>query len=298
MVRDAFFYFILKRPSGRVPGAEMTGNPTFKSALAAVIFSTLLPGLCASPALAADLDAEIMENAGVTRVEYGSGWYLRGDIGTYFGDGKVGFSSGGSLDLADQHLGADISYSVGFGHIFNDRFRADLTLSRLPGFNYYGISPLVPYGGGYSGDCLSEETAHVDVTSLQANAYLTMGEWNRLKPYLGMGLGVASASWSKYERDDYCLLDPGEDCALATHSGGAGVEVWQTGAPTTSHEKSLLLVGSIIAGVDYRLSDSLSVDMGYKYSRTADIGLGGSDFSKIRSLNLHEVRIGLRYEIW
>ena len=260
--------------------------------------ASLSIGMQATLALAADLDAEIMDNAGVTRVEYGSGWYLRGDIGTFMGDGQVDFSTGGSADLAHQYAGADLSYGVGFGHIFNDRFRADLTLSRTPGFNFYGISPIVPCGGGFTGDCLSEESAQIDVTALQANAYLSLKEWNHLRPYVGLGLGVASASWNKYERDDYCVLDPGEDCALATHSGGPGTEIWQTGAPTTSHEKSLLLVGSIMAGFDYRLSDSLSVDMGYKYSRTADIGLGGSDFSKIRSLNLHEVRIGLRYEIW
>ncbi|MFZ1813976.1 MAG: outer membrane beta-barrel protein [Rhizobiaceae bacterium] len=252
-----------------------------------------------SVGLAADLDSEIREQAGVTTpVEFGSGWYLRGDIGTYHGSGTLDYAAGGSNDMTQQHLGDDLSFNLGFGHIFNDRFRADVTVSHTPGFNHYAISPLTPCGGGFTGDCLTESWGTIDVTSVQANAYVTLGEWNRIRPYAGAGVGLASVSWDNFGYFDYCQLDPGEDCAFATHSGGAGVEVWQSGAATTGHDRSYLFVGSIMLGADYRVSDRVTVDVGYKYSRAADIGFDSGEAVEIGALNLHEVRMGLRYEIW
>ena len=39
----------------------------------------------AGGAHAADLETEVLQQAGVTPVEFGSGWYLRGDVGRLVG---------------------------------------------------------------------------------------------------------------------------------------------------------------------------------------------------------------------
>ncbi len=256
----------------------------------------------AAPSLAssADLDNEVRKEAGITPVEYASGWYLRGDIGTYHGAGTVGFALGGNQEFVDAPFFDNVAIDVGVGYIFNDNLRADFTISHFGDFLLGGLSDLGGCGAGYTGECLHNTSATADVTDFSLNGYWSLGSWSGVTPYLGSGVGLALVRWGDYDSQLYCVLDPGETCAGATHSGGPGREILPAGAEITNHFRSTAVSFSLMAGADYRLTDSLTLDFGYRFTRLIDVGLndGGTDVGEINDLNVHQISAGLRYEIW
>lgn len=265
----------------------------------------LLAGL--TPALAADLDAQILRDAGITPVEYGSGWYLRGDIGWDFSThGNLSYYTDARYDFQDQAFGEGVDYSVGFGYVFNDWLRTDLTLDYSGNMDWNGDT-IATTCTGFTGDCYQADSASYDRYSLHANAYLNLGRWHGLSPYVGAGVGLSHVTWNNYASVETCALDPGEDCALGSHSGSAVTE-YLTGT-TTSYpsNSSTMLSYSLMGGFDYRLDERWSLDVGYKWTRLHDLtvvptnaGGAGSPAGATRAdqLDIHEVRLGLRYEIW
>jgi opacity protein-like surface antigen len=259
----------------------------------------LASSVIAGTAIGADLDAEIAREAGVTMVEYGSGWYLRGDIGTMHGAGETFFPGGGTTDMWGPAFGETLTVNAGVGYIFNDRFRMDVTLSNADGFGFDGVSSPSSCGSIYAGECYYESSGTLSFMKLEANAYLSLTERNGLKPYIGAGAGLARVTWDDYSSRLFCLLDPTENCSIATHSGGPGQETWYSVTPTTSRNSSMAATVAVMAGFDYRLSEKWVADFGYKFTHVFDVGWNtGADQAEVESANLHEFRVGLRYEIW
>lgn len=263
----------------------------------------LLAATAISPAAlaaAADLDDEIQAEAGVTPVEYASGWYLRGDIGTFHGAGNVTYILGGAQEFNGSAFFEDVAVGVGVGYIFNDRLRADFTISHFGGLSLGGSSSLGSCGAGFTGECFYNTSASVNFTDLSLNGYWNLGNWSTIKPYVGAGIGLALVRWDDYNSQPFCALDPGETCAGATHSGGLTQEILASGGALTSHGRSTAASFSLMAGADYRLTESLTIDAGYRYTRLVDVGLNSdsSDLANIDGLNVHQVRLGLRYEVW
>ncbi len=258
-----------------------------------------MPALMITGAHAADLDAEIAQEAGVTPVEYGSGWYLRGDVGIFHGTGNTSYPNGGTASLNGVDFFQEASWQAGIGYVFNDMFRADVTIANHSGFDHYGFSDAAPCEAPYTGDCLYEESANLSATSFQANGYVNLGQHGAFKPYLGGGLGLTRVTWNNYSGREYCELDPGEDCATASHSGGPGVEVYAQDPATSGRGETLMMNYSLMAGLDYKLDNNWIVDLGYKFTQFRDIGLNSVDrLGTLDSTSIHEIKVGLRYEIW
>ena len=255
--------------------------------------------LGAHTAVAADLDAEIAREAGIQTVEFGSGWYLRGDIGTLHGAGETFFPGGGTTSLYGPAFGETVSLNAGIGYIFNDHFRMDVTLSNADGFAFDGVSSPSACGSIYTGECYYESEGSVSFMKLEANAYVNLGAHGAIRPYVGAGAGLARVTWDDYSSRLFCVLDPGEDCSIAAHSGGPGQEVWYSVTPTTSRNSSMIATVALMAGFDYRLSEKWVADFGYKYTHGFDVGWNTGDHeAEIDNVDMHEFRVGLRYEIW
>ncbi len=262
---------------------ERPGDPTvkqYRSGISAFSLAVLLAGV-PHGASAADYDAAILQNAGVTPVEYGSGWYLRGDIGGSFKvDGDMTFFSIARTSFDDQSFGSALSYGVGGGYIFNDYFRADVTLDYNTGMDWQGTSTISACG---LVACFSEEDASYDRLTLHANAYVALGRWAGFSPYVGAGLGVSHLDWTDYNSTVAGVVTP-----YATNS-------------------EVSFSYALMAGFDIALSEKWKLDLGYKYTQVqggvvAPANPGGviSPLGDIRfdDLAIHEVRVGLRYEIW
>lgn len=259
----------------------------------------LLAAALAAPAagFAADIDPSYLEAGQTTPVEYGSGWYLRGDIGTFHASGEASYGVGGSGDVNGAEWFSDASFSAGAGYILNQHFRADVTLNYRDGINFEGTSDFYECGGAYTGECATSDVAEGNSTSIEANAYWNIAHIGGFSPYVGAGAGIAFVNWD----DVYlqrCRLDQDEDCVLANN----GAAVTQTFVGTETQTRSFdtnVLTLSASAGFDYRFAERWVADFGYKYTHMLDIGMNDDQtLPNLDSVSIHEIRAGLRYEIW
>jgi opacity protein-like surface antigen len=270
-------------------------NLTHLFAALALLAAIALSGPAAK---AADYGAVVVDGGETTPVEYGSGWYLRGDIGTFHVSGEGSYGVGGSATMGGVSLFEEIAPSVGFGYIFSDMLRGDITVTQYGGMNFDGQSSYYSCGLPYTGECGTDDSADVSATAIQANAYYSFGNWGTLTPYVGGGIGLARVNFDRTVLDT-CRLDVGEDCPIATHSGGPGTEQWvgTTARQVTSRNTQMVL--SAMVGADYRLTDRWKLDMGYKFTTFRDVGFNSDETAPNASgINIHEVKVGLRYEIW
>lgn len=239
-----------------------------------------------------------------TKVEYGSGWYLRGDIG-YSTDSHMDVTFDRAARAGDANASLEDTYSFGggFGYVFNDYFRSDLTVDFFSDRSWSGSTSgcgTDAFGVAYTGECSSSDRGSFDATSLSLNAYVNLGHWGRFSPYFGGGIGFAHVDYSSVTSALNCTLDPGEDCDLGAHSGATANPETLTGTQSFSQESSVNLVYTLTAGFDYRLDENWKADFSYRYTDITDgtALFSGADYVNFEGAQIHEVRAGLRYELW
>ncbi len=221
-------------------------------------------------------------------VEFG-GWYIRGDVdyhkskmrgseyityGAPCGPGCGG--TGGTKSFDKTELKSTFSIGAGVGYQLNRYFRTDLTIdywskSKFKGStsddgNYGCGSPTIP--------CQSVDRAKMSALVLLANAYVDLGTWNGLTPYVGAGIGGAHIKWGDLEND--------ANVGYAVHKGS----------------KNWRFAYALMAGASYCLTENTMIDAGYRFSRINggrmfEYNGAGPGFDK--GFNTHEVRAGLRY---
>jgi opacity protein-like surface antigen len=142
------------------------------------------------------------EPAGIP-AELGTGWYLRGDVG-YVDYGKprevVGYSVGFPFDSIK--LEETVSVGGGIGYSFNGLFRADVTVDYRADARIKALSSGSNYVDGFSTDTLKLES-----TTALVNAYIDLGRWSGITPYIGAGVGVAHNLLHGYSSRVTCLTD-------------------------------------------------------------------------------------------
>lgn len=205
-------------------------------------------------------------------VEVGSGWYLRGDIGYDINDPYDDPNFGNSF-LDDSYDSYPISGSVGFGYHFTDYLRADINVGYLPGdqfaFDSFVAGPI---------------SAMADVRNKNwygmVNGYVDLGTYAGITPYVGAGIGLM--------RSDRRLN--------ATYDDGVGSLDYD------AHDTSYAMAYTLNAGLAYQVTPNLAIDLGYqflsapnaKYTKVNNL----SDYSVGEGLEYHQVRVGLRYDLW
>ncbi len=243
---------------------------------------------------------------GSTPVEFGSGWYLRGDISYSFGaETNRTYYTDDRYEFTNNEFSHPFGYSIGAGYIFNNWFRSDLTFDQHTDQEWRGTSQGWACG---TGECYGDSTADIKRSSLMLNGYVSLGNWSGITPYVGAGVGVTDVAWQDYSTDYYCYVDPGETCDHGAHSGSTpGRERINGTTQEGRSTSSLVPTYSLKAGLDYRISRNLLVDLGYSWTAMS----GGTVIEKNSNgagspvedaefdfLNTHEVKIGLRYEVW
>jgi len=214
------------------------------------------------------------------------GWYLRGDIGYKYYQAPKGSASnpdwgsiGNNGQLANEKMLGAADIGVGAGYKFNDYLRADLTLDYETPAKFKGslyCDSALPCGGGA---WLDSERAKISAWSALANVYADLGDFHGLKPYIGAGAGASYLRTSSVQSSN-------EDTSGAKMKGdGKWNFAW-----------------ALMAGVEYPISDRLSLDLGYRYlnlgdARTGSVtdGSGNVTHMDYKDITAHEVRVGLRY---
>jgi opacity protein-like surface antigen len=270
----------------------------------------LLP---AAGALAADYDPPIVieDAAEYVPVELGSGWYLRGDVGYAFSTSAPGNFTYRTYDATTANyadnvfttgrLRTDFGVGVGFGYRFTDWIRADATVdwfrARFNGTTTSGapcVDPLVD--PAYAGTtCRSEDSGRAKALSFMANGYVDLGTYVGLTPYVGAGVGMTYLQWEQFTGNNYCV---GATCpaGLVSTSTHASVKDWR-------------FTYAAMAGISYDVNKNIKIDLGYRFRRISGGSMFGWDTVSAAAgatgvqgrhpgLSTHEVKIGVRYELW
>lgn len=199
--------------------------------------------------------------------EFGSNWYLRGDVGYVWHD-TPSLSVAGitEQDVAwgPYRLGGvsqDESWSIGggFGVKATEWLRFDFTADYRGKADFSGNS----FGTTFSGSA--------DSWVLLANAYLDLGTWSGITPYVGAGIGGAGVTPS-------------------------GVN---DGIVTADFDTEWALAWGLMAGASIALSPNWAIDVGYRYLSIDDMDFrdGADNQLYVRDQSSQEVRIGARYLI-
>jgi opacity protein-like surface antigen len=261
-----------------------------------------------SAALAADYDPPIYveQPDEYVPVEVGNGWYLRGDVGYAFKtdvdaatyrifDAPTGTYFDSRFDTSS--MDENFTLGLGAGYRFTDWLRADATVDGFRSDFSGTTSSAFPCNGTAGTTCASQDSATMSAISLMGNGYIDLGTYVGITPYVGAGAGMTYVSWSDLQNQNSCV---------------AGTGVCNTvGLPVVSHEggKDWRFTYAFMAGAAYDLSKSLKLDVGYKYRHIDGGDMFGFDAGsqaagatgtqgKDGDLTQHEVRVGLRYELW
>jgi opacity protein-like surface antigen len=236
------------------------------------------------PAFAADLPPIMGHRApGPAMEDFAGGWYLRGDIG-------VGMTRADQLqyianpanvtDFAIEHstLGDSTIIGGGIGFQFSQWLRFDGTAeyrSKSDVFAYGSYTAFCPVGV-----CQDVYNGAVHSWVFMANAYVDLGTWWCLTPFVGAGIGVAANTFDH-------LSDFGPQ------TGGRGI------APDHTNWD---LAWALHAGVTYTYSPNLKFELAYRYLNYGDatasincIGGCAPDSYKVRDLESHDIKLGIRW---
>ncbi|MBZ9709070.1 porin family protein [Mesorhizobium sp. ESP7-2] len=239
-------------------------------------------------ALAADYDPPVYVDQApdYVPVEVGSGWYLRGDVSYLveksFKNGDFTFPSTINNESFGESEDAYFA-SVGFGYHFNDYLRADLNFGYLP-----GNSASVSYDD--SAVVTSPTLPHVGSASLKnyafsgmLNGYVDLGTYVGITPYIGAGIGVVRST----RKLSATYIDYNDSANNLTQQ---------------DNKNQYSLAYTLNAGLAYRVSKNVSVDLGYQYFSAPDAEYVTAEsltsFPVKKGISNHQVKLGLRYDLW
>lgn len=282
---------------------------TFSRKLISVLTGLALTGLATTVATGPSFAADMLEGEGVdfTQVEFGTGWYLRGEIGATAEEPSTVLIANGQVTSGESSYGNAVSFGVGGGFSFGNGLRAELGLNHTSGFTYSDTSGNYACGtynvGGLdivdNGACRTDRSAHVSSTTVGLSAFIDGPEFLGLTPYAGVGAGISVVSWNDRKTQIVCSGLSSTDC----RGNGIGAHLLQEleAAETTSYAPTY----SLMLGAAYNLNQNTKLDVGYRYSTTAGttiVQAANNTFlsrdEKTGDIDVHEIRVGVRYEIW
>ena len=217
------------------------------------------------------------------------GWYLRGDIG--FSNQKVkqlnpSFVDPGISIASTQGLGFDTAgiFGLGAGYRFNSWFRADVTGEYRGNANLHGLQ-IINFNGAPA--FTDEYHGSKSEWLMLANAYVDLGTWWCITPYIGGGVGGA------FQRITG-LTDVGHN---ADGTGGFGLTSGDSGAWG--------LAWNVQAGLTYNVTRNFKVDFNWRFlelgsPQSAVVFCQNTPacpgaFFTLRDLSSQDFRIGLRW---
>ena len=266
---------------------------------------------------AADLDdnygyAEASQEVPVaqTKVEFGTGWYVRGDVGVTrlpslsltapSSDTKIPPTTFGS----GLRVGYDAS--LGAGYEFNRFFRSDIVADfhepvKVKQYgNYYpagtpptsgtcqiGQNTIVTSGTvtQYFADCSSNYSASIQSYDVLINGYIDLVHWGAFTPYIGAGAGLSFGRFTSgvtYNQNDATPYN-----IYFTDSGSG--QVFHGYRDIVETHSYYNFAFALMAGVSVDVYAHTKLDIGYRYLNQGKV-LGAT-------LDSQEVRAGLRYMI-
>jgi opacity protein-like surface antigen len=183
-----------------------------------------------------------------------SGWYLRGNVGMTNQQVKsldlVPFPAAFANDkLSTPFLSFDSSpfFGMGVGYQFNQWLRADVTGEYRSKAHFHG--QIVDKAGGIT--LPDDFTASKSEWLFLANAYVDLGTWWCVTPFVGAGIGTSRNSIHNF-------MDFG-----ATMSGTGGTPIISTTYFADATKWNF--AWALYAGLAYQVTPGFTVEFAYRY---------------------------------
>jgi opacity protein-like surface antigen len=240
-------------------------------------------------------------------VEEFGGWYLRGDIG--FSNQRVdkirkndpvAYSQISALTETTSFDTGGI-FDVGVGYRFNNWFRADVTAQYRGNANFKGtdVFNASAFGVAYSGQ--DNYSASKSELLFLANAYVDLGTWWCVTPFIGAGIGTSRVTISNFTDTGVNNLQQPAAPAVP-FAGGPPVASNATAASASQWN----FAWAAHAGLAYQINPNVTLELAYSY---VDLGPGTtgviSDFTgfqaghvfKFNDITSHDLKLGVRWQL-
>jgi opacity protein-like surface antigen len=231
--------------------------------------------------------------------EFG-GWYLRGDIG--FSNQSVKRLNNAldtTLLTQDQRLDFATAgtFGLGVGYQFNNWFRADITGEYRGKSSFSGLDLNTFNYGGFVHNGSDKYTANKSEWLFLANAYVDLGTWWCVTPFIGAGVGTSRVTVSGFT--DQGLTDA-VDGFPATYGASPGLAYADSASKWN-------FAWAVYAGLAYKISPSVTLELAYRYvdlgdGITGDIKTyqgGNAVYNPMtfKDLTSHDLKFGVRWNL-
>ena len=226
-------------------------------------------------------------------VEDFGGWYLRGDIG--FSNQKVNDlhygreSAYSQLTSFDQQSSFDSAgiFGVGAGYRVNSWFRADVIGQYRGNANFKAVDRFTGSAGGVAYSGTDNYGASKSEWLVMANAYVDLGTWWCITPFIGAGVGGARVSISNFTDNGVNSLPFSAVSYASAPTGSKWNVAW------AAH-----------AGLAYNVNPNLVLELAYSY---VDLGPGqtgvlttfdgttSNNVFKFKNITSHDLKLGVRW---
>jgi opacity protein-like surface antigen len=249
--------------------------------------------LMSSAAFAADMAIAPPPAYAPAVVEDFGGWYLRGDIG--FSNQRVSrlnnvLDANATTSVQNLNFNTAGIFGLGAGYRFNNWFRMDITGEYRGNSQFFGTDAIT-FPGGFGTD-----TYHATKSEwvVLGNAYVDLGTWWCITPFIGAGVGGARVSINGFTDQGIVTPVPGPGPALASLAFGDNMSRWN-------------FAWALHAGVAYRVTPNFTVELAYRYLDMGN-GLTGdlrafdgtnniNNPTTFRSITSHDLKIGVRWDL-
>lgn len=231
--------------------------------------------------------------------EIASGYYFRLDA-AYSSSNTRHYQTGyPALDNARNDDGLDQfgRYGFGFGYYFHRWFRGDFTFdARSEARGKFG--GFIDYPEAATNfamrDTIFERSRYRDYTAL-ANGYIDIPVTPRFTPYVGAGIGVGLQVIDRRMERTVTCIDTVDCDTAAGNQPGPQVRGFTL---VDGRNKDFSLAYAFMTGFTWQVTDNGKADLGYRMLHIDGLTVStGSGTVKMPDQNIHEFRIGYRYDV-
>jgi opacity protein-like surface antigen len=226
------------------------------------------------------------------------GWYLRGDIGVGVQNYKEfdhtqtnqAFVWPASWRIDQRDISDTGFIGVGLGYQFNSWLRFDATAEYRSKAAFTALGSYTEFCPG--GRCFDKYEGNHSAVVVMANAYIDLGTWMCLTPFIGGGVGVAQHRITG-------LTDVGY---ISDGSTGFGYAA-------NNDFNEWKFAWAVHAGVAYNVSSNFKVELAYRYLNMGNVntsiidcasggcstGAGPRAFYSLRDFDSQDLKFGMRW---
>ena len=188
-------------------------------------------------------------------------------------------------------------FGIGVGYQVNNWFRADVTGEYRGKSSFSGLDLNTFSYGGFVHNGADKYTANKSEVLFLANAYVDLGTWWCVTPFIGAGIGTSRVTISDF-------TDQGLSDAVAGFPSTYGA------SPSTAFANSASkwnFAWAVHAGLAYRISPNVTLELAYRY---VDLGDGVTGDIKtyqgtnsvynpmtFKDITSHDLKLGVRWNL-